>query len=381
MGTEDTNAEITVPTEAQREWELQLAQWEDDFYEAMEKRFKGEIEEEKEQEYNWWDSIGKGGPQPRHPKGSPQGGEFAPKDGSGANGTRTGGDDAWDAMWGITVTKPAKPTKQSIDSGGSLGGGFGKDFGDDHEGRDPFANRGRAHVSQMRDVALEGPDGQQLHHTKADALVEAWNTHFDKPPRAAVDEFVKGTGLQTGKTLEIKHLGGRNVEYGATLYDKSGNDVGYIKRRFLITDTGQRIVEHSLFTINKDAQGQGIAKKMLANKVKAYDRLGVDVVTMEANIDVGGYAWARYGFVPSTTSWNGMKTKLTAKLESKKFSGLDDATKSKLGAALNSNDRRAIWQIADDRVVGKKLLLKSKWNGQLWLKDKTSMDRFNSYVG
>lgn len=68
-----------------------------------------------------------------------------------------------------------------------------------------------------------------------------------------------------------------------------------MKRKFSLED-GVLQVEHALFTLENDKQGSGIGARMLVDSLDMYAKHGVEEVAMTANIDIGGYAWARLGF-------------------------------------------------------------------------------------
>jgi hypothetical protein len=53
---------------------------------------------------------------------------------------------------------------------------------------------------------------------------------------------------------------------------------------------------------------------MLAANVEMYQKMGLDKVEVHADIDVGGYAWAKYGYVPTRSSWNGLSNEIEGKL-------------------------------------------------------------------
>lgn len=57
-----------------------------------------------------------------------------------------------------------------------------------------------------------------------------------------------------------------------------------------------RTVYHSALVLEDDIQGQGFATRQMVHVVDAYRRHGVKTMTLDANYDVGGYAWARAGF-------------------------------------------------------------------------------------
>jgi hypothetical protein len=56
-------------------------------------------------------------------------------------------------------------------------------------------------------------------------------------------------------------------------------------------------VHHDLFDIPVKSQGSGLSKRTFQALFKQYDQMGhINSVNLTANLDVGGYAWARYGF-------------------------------------------------------------------------------------
>ena len=113
-------------------------------------------------------------------------------------------------------------------------------------------------------------------------------------------------------------------------------------------------------------------------------------VTLQANIDIGGYAWARYGFVPrSSGEWNRLKEEILINLDRYQTRFPEtithDVRKSVL-EILKSNDPKALWDISDLKVdvngksLGKRLLIDSGGRGKLTLRDPASIERFNNYV-
>ena len=68
------------------------------------------------------------------------------------------------------------------------------------------------------------------------------------------------------------------------------------------------------FKLNKLATKHNTGKKLLAGNIETYKDLGIEKVEVTANIDVGGYAWAKYGYVPTQASWNSLRATLESKL-------------------------------------------------------------------
>ena len=58
----------------------------------------------------------------------------------------------------------------------------------------------------------------------------------------------------------------------------------------------KRFVHHDVFELPPNLMKNGIAAKMNEAALTVYDRLDVDAVELIANITIGGYAWATYGF-------------------------------------------------------------------------------------
>lgn len=77
--------------------------------------------------------------------------------------------------------------------------------------------------------------------------------------------------------------------------DTEGEDI-VIQRLFLIKH-GRVHVYHDLFILPRKMQGKGLAKQVLGSFYRQYKQAGVASIHILANIDVGSYAWARYGFM------------------------------------------------------------------------------------
>jgi hypothetical protein len=119
-------------------------------------------------------------------------------------------------------------------------------------------------------------------------------------------------------------------------------------------------------------------------------------VAVHANIDVGGYAWARFGFVPKQSDWDDLRKSLNV------WVNADDVSHDLLGneypalkipkrqrkaltKILDNPDPRGLWKIADarigDRNIGKEVLMERDWSGEIRLDDADAMQRFNHYTG
>lgn len=73
---------------------------------------------------------------------------------------------------------------------------------------------------------------------------------------------------------------------------KGYSDVMRVRRNFEDSET----VHNDWFKIDESFRGSNIATQLYASQEKALIKAGVKRVTIQANLDVGGYAWARMGF-------------------------------------------------------------------------------------
>lgn len=63
-------------------------------------------------------------------------------------------------------------------------------------------------------------------------------------------------------------------------------------------------VIHETLKVNRKSTGRGIAKGLLRDHFLLYEELGIEKVSLHANIDVGGYAWFNYGFLPEVDDFS-----------------------------------------------------------------------------
>ena len=106
---------------------------------------------------------------------------------------------------------------------------------------------------------------------------------------------------------------------------------------------------------------------MLQTSYSAYDRLGVSTVHVHANLDKGGYVWARNGFAARYP--DDMRDELLSAAE-----GLSAARAEALRDAIGTaNDRDLMYNVSvlrdEQGDWGKSLLLGSDWYGIAALTD------------
>jgi len=91
----------------------------------------------------------------------------------------------------------------------------------------------------------------------------------------------------------------RTVPPGRTMVriavlDADGNEIGQACRT--IHPASQARVNHNFLVLDEGQRGQGFATRFNAHAEETYRANGIRMITLHANIDVGGYAWARAGY-------------------------------------------------------------------------------------
>lgn len=124
-------------------------------------------------------------------------------------------------------------------------------------------------------------------------------------------------------------------------------------------------VYHALFSLSDQHQGEGLAKDFMRGSVETYLAHGLDRIELGANIDVGGYAWARYGFDGAAeadrlyATKRGLDTLSVVASYARRMrqagtpvpEGLDETLAAAHSALTSAGDRPgATWVVADLRL-------------------------------
>jgi GNAT superfamily N-acetyltransferase len=161
----------------------------------------------------------------------------------------------------------------------------------------------------------------------------------------------------------------------------------------------EKYVKHSYFTVDKDAQGGGLGKALFRALHKQYIAAGIKKIKVNANIDVGGYAWGRYGFTASASSAEGSVRSFENNVNSSSRSGRGgradytvtqaDATEARrvFTEFYNQNSRSTRFPmnllccIGPQNKAGKAILMGPSWNGELDLTNPTQRLQMENYIG
>ena len=144
----------------------------------------------------------------------------------------------------------------------------------------------------------------------------------------------------------------------------------FTMRRIIRVKRG--VIVHSYFEVGQKLQNKGLAEIVLNTTAKVSDKLGINKVILDANLDVGGYAWLRKGFFPEDVE----KLIDVASGKAQLLKKFEDAISN-----LSSREVRE-FVLTDAFREYRDLFLGSSWEGQIDLSDPISREAFikNAYA-
>lgn len=205
---------------------------------------------------------------------------------------------------------------------------------------------------------------------------------------------VEGESVQT-KQRDMDH-NPDVVQAAWYIYDPDGNYVGRCVRSYAMVD-GKRICNHELFKIERKYENKGLGKHMLRGQLKELKKGGFDEIRVHANIDVGSYAWSRYGFDMATSRVSEFKSWIRQAERNARDDGheaLADRFKE-MRAKVAAREHKAINSgaeyvkirdlVKEYKDEGTKYLNKAMkhrwWEGRIELRNKEQATWYASYCG
>ena len=171
--------------------------------------------------------------------------------------------------------------------------------------------------------------------------------------------------------------------HGEDMFSITGEDEEYrefhITRTFFNKSDGLE-VHHDLFEIAKRYQGNGLSKQVFQTFYQQYKKLGVRYITVDANIDIGGYTWARYGFKAKNRA-EAMSVAKRMQVSSENSELATNFIKDWYKKNSLSPDEPFPMRLLSEQPWGKEVLLGSYWEGIIDLSDPASRKIFETYLG
>lgn len=145
----------------------------------------------------------------------------------------------------------------------------------------------------------------------------------------------------------------------------------------IVREFNKYSVDHYLFELPDEIQGKGIAKDVLRAYYKQYQKMGLDSIDIYANLDVGGYAWGKYGFEAKIDGVNDL-------IELYEIKGAVWAEEARdifeNYLALNPGTDTFPMNFLADTDFGEEMLKGKSWHGVLRMYDPVQRERFEKYL-
>lgn len=170
------------------------------------------------------------------------------------------------------------------------------------------------------------------------------------------------------------------------IYDRDGNKIGTAARRLGVsrnrddlgqfpgTNLGEPFAEHSILLLEErdpPIQGGGFGTRWLQQLEGQYREEGVQKIILHADVDIGGYAWAKQGFdfVKPEDAKFLVKRSLPSKLKLVHDEEERAAANEMMDLVRQGYQPTPIelamlgWKPGKKRWIGKDLMLNSDWHG------------------
>ena len=188
--------------------------------------------------------------------------------------------------------------------------------------------------------------------------------------------WVRITGTGNGYMLEMVGFKKKSAMPLTPDGMKAGEFNYSIVREFNLDD---QVLKLDTFIIDKELQGRGISRKVHGIQLKYADKFSLKGYRVDANMDVGGYAWIKAGMAPNSTRELrkayqmvyddlDIADSINPGIEEIKKE-LDDTPDAKLLSTIRKNPERY-----------KTLFLGSYWEGGLDFDDKEAKDLLDKYI-
>ena len=219
----------------------------------------------------------------------------------------------------------------------------------------------------------------------ADAeTLDIWNTlvgvevgavlagFLGKEPAQILEEvFNPVTGASRASRAGVEHFdvgdeGTVNMKIAAAGIYGAGSAIG---AEFGF-NVGNGTMNVGALTMSEADAENGTLETILASWAPTWNRLGIEQVSLLAGSDLGGLAWAKYGFTPERDEWDALRARLEKKLDPSDTSTAAEAARK----VLAQKDVKGIWAIAD-LTIGESLLAGEEWAATLDLTDIEAKNR------
>lgn len=209
---------------------------------------------------------------------------------------------------------------------------------------------------------------------------DIWNENFSKFNISELTEKMNVLAKKNNIYFDVKRI---SFDEKGTYLEFIDTKKGVMIERFFTVDNeNNKRVEHKYFELPKEMQGQGFSKEMFKIFHQQYKNAEIDKITVHANLDIGGYTWAKYGFHP-------IKPRDIENISDKcdtlfKTNEITDFEYSHFKKILKSYEENEVEYFDLNKIAntsyGKKLLIGADWRGEINMNEKSQIKIYEDYL-
>ncbi|HOY82944.1 MAG TPA: hypothetical protein PLB92_12485, partial [Rhodoglobus sp.] len=221
------------------------------------------------------------------------------------------------------------------------------------------AARAQARAEYTARIAAEQTARDEVRRQIRAAAMEAGRP-YDKA-RSAWDEtdtmkFAVDTweqNLPNGYRTSVERINGRgeNATVDGVIYNAANMRVGRFTR-----DLKTGYAYHAFLQLDSSAQGSGFATQFNGHAEAQYKKVGITKIKVHANIDVGGYTWARQGFQIDERDKESLANSVSRRMAR---DGLTEEGRAQMVALIRAGDVVSAAAVPGAKVA----LLGTSWHG------------------
>lgn len=185
-----------------------------------------------------------------------------------------------------------------------------------------------------------------------------------------LDRDIMSLSNKYGIKIQSKEL---SSYFGETKIEYVGENDFRLTRSF-----SNKTVFHETFKIPENVQGKGYAREVFKSLYEQYKNAGIENIELTANMAIGGYAWAKYGFKAKADRYDDLLSWGKFLKEDKMLSKTEFIDFENWISSYKNQDipmRELV-----DKKYGRKLLLGSTWKGFIDLTDEKQREIFEKYL-
>ena len=253
-------------------------------------------------------------------------------------------------------------------------------------GKAPKVLTGQPQVIPEHYVATE-EDFAQLGLNFPPSKVQLWNTLMQTSPAEVLANL---SGKTTDQVL-LETLGKDNPLEILGVEDFIVNQTGVnLSLKKSVFGSKQQVTQDYYFRKDKSlfvgSIEVGIGDEVLVQKILrtlfgTAKSTAMTSLSMVADGDISGYAWARYGFSMKPDQWASVKKQIIANMNDEWLTGVSVGEKKAFDLIMESPDPSNVFSLADLPILGEKALSGTTWVGSLDFNDPEAISRFMSAMG